>query len=633
MKNTDCSVLKRFMHDSKGSVAMLFGLSLLPILAGTGVAIDYSRASNSRQAFQSAADAAALAGAKARSVSDAEAEKVAKQVFDANLKMSGYTGFVVPTIKFIDKSGLRVTGNTKLANTFLPIVGIKNADVSYNAEANLAAATAGGCGCAGDEIALVLDNTGSMSKDMQALRDASIAFVDKAMVGKTKISVVPFVTAVNVGSSNLTMSQLDTQANSKWHGAFVRELVGGTKFGTPWQPYNVAETIGGCIYIGGGGGGGGGGPGSGGSGASLDYNKLSPEEILRSIFGISTAHAQATNVTPNTVSPLSGTTVMSNGKAKSPKNVFVPTGFTTYDNNCYLETAKKVSHFDLLARMPNAKWKGCVEARPEPFDVTDEPPTSGQPNSLYVPYFWPDEHDPLPNYPLAYNNYMSDGTLPAGWDYLGYPGARTSNILKYDGKNVPKIVETAPDTMGPNRACPSELKRLTNDKAAVKNTLQNMQHWNGGGTILVEGLAWGWRTLSPQAPFADGKPYDKDAKKTIVFMSDGDNEMGDAANTQHYSHYTSYGYLANGRFPDAKFAVANNYLDQRFLLACKNAKAKGIKIITILFRNKQGNSVDMMKQCASTPADAYFAGNQTALKKTFDSIAGSFSESALKLTK
>jgi Flp pilus assembly protein TadG len=635
MKNNTQSILKRFMRDSKGSVAMLFGLSLLPMMAGVGAAIDYGRASNSRQAIQAAADAAALAGAKARSVSDDEASKVAKQVFDANLKMSGISVNVTPTVQLFDTGGMRISGTTQLPNTFLPVMGMKTSDVSFHAEANMAAASTPGVNVVGDEIALVLDNTGSMSKDMVTLREATVAFAEKAMTGKTKISVVPFVTAVNVGPSNLAMSQMDTRADSQWHGAFVR-LITDPKRGSEWWSYAVALVEGGCKSEGGGVPSSD--PGKGGKGAFLKLDDQSNEELLHSIFGIGRAHAQSGQVTANTIPPLQGVTKMSGPGSAKPTQVFVPTGFREQGGGfCTMGAPDKVSHFDLLSRMPNAKWKGCVEARPEPFDVTDDPPVAGKADTLYVPYFWPDESDAgspgAAHIKEGVNNYMNDGTVPKGWLLLSESGPRTANLLKYDGKNLPKIVETAPDTSGPNKACPTELLRLTDDKTKVKTTLQNMQHWNGGGTILVEGLAWGWRTLSPQLPFADGKAYTKDAKKTIVFMSDGDNEIGDAPGTDNYSHYTGYGYLGNGRFPMAKFEDANKYLDERFLLACKNAKDKGIKIITVLFRNKQGNSVKMMEQCASTPADAYFAGDQIALKKTFDTISGGFSTTTLKLTK
>ena len=32
-------------------------------------------------------------------------------------------------------------------------------------------------------------------------------------------------------------------------------------------------------------------------------------------------------------------------------------------------------------------WRGCVESRPAPFDISDAPPVSGTGASLFVPFF------------------------------------------------------------------------------------------------------------------------------------------------------------------------------------------------------------------------------------------------------
>jgi Flp pilus assembly protein TadG len=54
----------QFVQNRDGNVAMLFGLALLPIMATTGAAIDYSRASDARTQLQNAIDSTALAVAK-----------------------------------------------------------------------------------------------------------------------------------------------------------------------------------------------------------------------------------------------------------------------------------------------------------------------------------------------------------------------------------------------------------------------------------------------------------------------------------------------------------------------------------------------------------------------------------------
>ncbi len=43
-------------------------------------------------------------------------------------------------------------------------------------------------------------------------------------------------------------------------------------------------------------------------------------------------------------------------------------------------------------------------------------------------------------------------------------------------------------------------------------------------TSIGEGAAWGWRTLSPGAPFTEGRPYGaEENQKVLVLMTDGQN--------------------------------------------------------------------------------------------------------------
>jgi Flp pilus assembly protein TadG len=57
--------LKRFRSDERGNIAMLFGLSLVPIVGAATVVVDQNNASNTRTALQTEADATALEAAKA----------------------------------------------------------------------------------------------------------------------------------------------------------------------------------------------------------------------------------------------------------------------------------------------------------------------------------------------------------------------------------------------------------------------------------------------------------------------------------------------------------------------------------------------------------------------------------------
>jgi Flp pilus assembly protein TadG len=54
------NLLKLFRADTRGNIAMLFGLSLVPVAGAAGVAVDYAKASNMRTGLQAEVDATAL---------------------------------------------------------------------------------------------------------------------------------------------------------------------------------------------------------------------------------------------------------------------------------------------------------------------------------------------------------------------------------------------------------------------------------------------------------------------------------------------------------------------------------------------------------------------------------------------
>ncbi|MEZ6023042.1 MAG: hypothetical protein R3C16_06445 [Hyphomonadaceae bacterium] len=102
-------------------------------------------------------------------------------------------------------------------------------------------------------------------------------------------------------------------------------------------------------------------------------------------------------------------------------------------------------------------------------------------------------------------------------------GARTLSVFKYDG-SYGSIDESPPFTTGPNRGCPTPIVPLTTNHTTVSRAIDNMRVVSAGGTNSAVGLVWGWRVLSPGAPFTEGRdPEQEDVRKVIVFMTDGEN--------------------------------------------------------------------------------------------------------------
>ncbi len=629
-------LFQRFHRNEKGAVALIFGLSIVPILGLTGAAVDYNRASQLRARMAAASDAAVLVGVKAPATATlAQRQAAANAAFAANLGVDANLTGVSGTLTKLNGNAYRYEATADYNFTVLGLLpGLGNTTrLGVISEAN------GGEGKL--EVALVLDNTGSMVNDMSALRRAAKDFTNMLFdssgdSGDLKMSVVPYVAAVNPGRLNLGMSAVDTRGDGQWHAANLR----GRWIGfIPDCNNNPFWTPG----PGGGGGPPGPGPGTPGDGAFLQDAFRKFAEFGKELLGIKSAAAQVgTYGTPNRTAPFTGQTITLNPPyVPSTRSALLPTGFNRDSwAPCVIRNPDKISNLDLFDGIRTraggrAQWKGCVEARPEPFDVTDDPPVPGDARTQFVPYFWPDEPGrSSQGRDLGYaNNYIDDGELPTGWD-RGWEWEWQANLFKYDGANRgANFSENPPNSSGPNMACPDELLRLTSNRSQVLNKVQNLSHWWGGGTISSEGIMWGWRTLSPNAPFADGAPYGtRDNKKVLVIMTDGENLIGgNNVNGPVMSHYSAYGYMRWGRFPSENFQAASRYLDDRMRLACSNAKAKNVQVITILFRVDTQSSKDLLRNCASSGQLFFLARDQNELQRAFTEVAALISK--IRLTK
>lgn len=285
-------------------------------------------------------------------------------------------------------------------------------------------------------------------------------------------------------------------------------------------------------------------------------------------------------------------------------------------------------------------------AREEPYDVTDEPPPAGNPDTLFVPWFWPDEID---NSALAAagetfvsdNDYLPDrtdlrdaipdasGNIPSRFTD-NWVGWGRNKPLKYNG-TAATIVETGPDTLGPNKACPDPILPLTDSKTAVKDKIDSLSHWNGSGTNIAVGLAWGWRVLSPSEPFTEGAACG-DTRKAIVLMTDGTNNIDPKPEILNLSHFSAYNYLqerSKSRVDPQTYAAFKDYTDGRLAQVCTNAKAAGVSIYTVAFNVADTATLDQLSACASEPAYAYTADTATQLSNAFQQIAVSLSKPRL----
>lgn len=211
-------LISTFHRNEQGSIAILFALVAVIATGIVGAAVDYSRASSLRSAIQHAADAAALAAVGDPESIFSQRKQIAENVAAGHIKAFRQgSDFDIKVIELPD-GGVSVAVEATSGNTFFRVLGKKTTPVFATAESQAQLMNA--------EIALVLDNTGSMENDMEALRSGVAALIDKLVTdrsaGNIRLSVVPYVAAVNPGRDNLPMWMMDTAAASQHHGRLLR---------------------------------------------------------------------------------------------------------------------------------------------------------------------------------------------------------------------------------------------------------------------------------------------------------------------------------------------------------------------------------------------------------------------------
>jgi Flp pilus assembly protein TadG len=587
--------LRRLAGDRRGNVAMLWALASTVTLSLVGLSIDFSRAHAVRTQVQNAADAAALVAERMANRPLLERRAAAEQYFRASLEDLPHASLATISIEEVPGGGHRAVATMPSPTTLSRLVTGRDFTVAAASTADESSGPV--------EVALVLDNTGSMSNDMDALRSSAEELVNTVFdaaeaPGLVEMAVVPFVAQVNIGNSPTQMDWLDVAGDAPFNG----ELLEGRMLGrtTAWTASMGAT----CQNL-----------------STLPYAGYPGTLRLRWVRGDA------------------------NGAPASSG--------TTY---CYAYAPDTINYFELHALTQHSSWKGCVEARPAPYDITDDPPNPAIPATMFVPFFWIDNLDGLGNSYLADNagdmnvagatGFAMRGSA-SGTGYTRTQQGRYFNPFKYRNNNA-ALDTTAPDTTGPNRGCPTPIVPLTPVKAQVVDGVRDMVHWSGGGTNQTEGLAWGWRVLSPTAPFTEGAAYGV-KKKVLVLMSDGQNTnigTGSGNNPIMGSDYSSYSHLsqwtqsgatprgwrdtlpaAHRRDSITSSSQYVNYINTREGQLCTAIKAAGIEIFTVIFRESNGTARDIMRACASPDVAGiqhyHTADDQAQLRAAFQNIGSS----------
>ena len=187
----------------------MLGIAILPLLGAVGAAVDYTQASATRTAFQTALDSTALMLSKTAAMqTPADLQTAATNDFNALFTRTNAKNVTV-TANYSTTSGsqLVLNGSATVDTNFLSVLGIDTI--------HIAASTTSTWGNTRLRVALVLDNTGSMASSgkITALKTASqnlLTQLKSAAVtaDDVYVSVIPFGKDVNVDPSNVNASWL-----------------------------------------------------------------------------------------------------------------------------------------------------------------------------------------------------------------------------------------------------------------------------------------------------------------------------------------------------------------------------------------------------------------------------------------
>ena len=148
----------------------------------------------------------------------------------------------------------------------------------------------------------------------------------------------------------------------------------------------------------------------------------------------------------------------------------------------------------------------------------------------------------------------------------------------------------------PNRLV---VKPISTDQAGVIDQISRMRPYQY--THISLGFEFGWHLLSPNAPFGNVAAYgDEKTLKVLVLLTDG--------------RQTEPSFGPNGRRDVGQG-------ERNLTRLCDNAKAKGVRVITLAFDLREKDTRERLRDCASDPdVDFFVADDNQDLAQAFETI-------------
>ncbi len=324
-----------FRRSTRANVAMIFGLSLVPLTVAAGTGLDLARGMLVHEELLTSLDAAALAVGGTPGLSQTQMQALAQQYFNANYKADSSYG--TPTAVSVVTAGqtIKVSASVPMPTTLMSVVGYRTYTVNASSTVMW-----------GQQklwVSLVLDNTGSMTQadpktgttKMTALRSATHSLLNLLQSvamspGDVQVSITPFARDVKIGT---------TYASQTW---------------LSWTDFLAAPTTAPSTSI--------------GPGSTCPFTD--------SATGF---HCQST--------PTNGSsTVTKIPSTGTYKGYICPSDNTVghYYNGCWTSTANGTKFTHTWVANAKSTWSGCVTDRAQNYDADNTIPTTANSSTLMV---------------------------------------------------------------------------------------------------------------------------------------------------------------------------------------------------------------------------------------------------------
>ncbi|MGE0380045.1 MAG: pilus assembly protein TadG-related protein [Hyphomicrobium sp.] len=204
MRPRNLSAIARIMKNEDGSVGVLFGLLIVPIIGLMALAVDYSRVIKVQERMQASLDGAILAAMKDPSLTTSERQDIAAAFFKANFKEASLKSEVKPVFTIGEDGLMTAKAKADVRTPFGQFVAIPYMEA--NGKSTVQAEQGTGQKV---EVSMMIDLTGSMGSTrngqtkISGLKTAAQDLLDILYPtgdnDNVRVAVAPMADYVNAG--------------------------------------------------------------------------------------------------------------------------------------------------------------------------------------------------------------------------------------------------------------------------------------------------------------------------------------------------------------------------------------------------------------------------------------------------